>query len=59
MEWQPIETCPRGFSNTVLFSNGKEVHKGYISEDGSYFFQDVEPNTAVLIPTRWMPLPNP
>ena len=62
MEWQPIETAPKDWTDVILFDpaceTGKDVVVGYFSHsDGG---DNCWKAYGMMIdPTHWMPLPEP
>jgi len=62
MEWQPIETAPRGWEDIILFdpnANGREVCAGYFSEKDGGKNCWMSADGYQVRPTHWMPLPEP
>jgi hypothetical protein len=64
MEWKPIETAPRDWTNIILFDPECEqpVFQGYYSmEDGGRdcWMEDRGNLSDQVSPTHWMPLPAP
>lgn len=67
MDWQPIETAPKG--QRLIVSNGKWFGPAAPLSDGTWFMwcsffepwdyerRNERPNC--IVPTHWMPLPEP
>ena len=58
MEWQPIETAPKG-ARYIWISDGKRSMIGYFSEMFKQWETLDGPRTVIRNPTHWMPLPDP
>ena|SRR5579872_1661857 len=55
-QWQPIETAP--IDEEVLVFDGDEILIAYKNDDG-YWIHSYTPSTERLLPSHWMPLPEP
>ncbi len=59
LDWQPIETAPRGETFILACRAGSEIAGvlGWDEDHGWYWYNDMfQPR---VIPTHWMPLPKP
>jgi hypothetical protein len=59
MEWQPIETAPRGSQNEFLGWDGFYMDKCWEGWDVDGKPQYVHADWVSFDPTHWMPLPPP
>lgn len=55
--WQPIETAPKNCTDILIYSDGY-VYKSYFI-DGYWKISDCDFTAGVIIPTHWMPIPEP
>lgn len=59
MEWQPIETAPKG--PTLILWNGELLCTGWCDNEGQWYCDQWAEHHAEIDddPTHWMPLPAP
>ena len=59
MNWQPIETAPRGAENKFLGWNGYSINVSFEGWDELGKPVYVRDDYVSWNPTHWMPLPHP
>ena len=59
MQWQPIETAPKDYTNILVWNDGGAHRDGWVSI--AYWNDDgwISPFGGEYDPTHWMPLPEP
>ncbi len=63
-EWQPIETAPKNTDVLVYVLDGYEkmgvaMFHTYAYKDGGWWQWEHEYQVREIVPTHWMPLPDP